>query len=486
MMKNTIMFRSITLFLLILIVIACQKEQPTSANTIPTVRVLVNGEILPFETVSPVLQGDLILLPIKPILEKLGYQCSLNPQDASLVGFRNNSALLLRALEDQFILDQQAYYHLARPYFTKGSLMVESRLLNYLDHVSIEWDEETNSLQVYDYDQLDLGLYFYGYEDEVSSFDDAVGCQKLVSGQENPFFDPTKPTIIWIHGWQNGGVVSKSRPSFYLNKNGITKHVQNQWINDGWNVAIFHWVQLADELLPYDAESKINAWNNNDVDMRWKKADGSYIIDSMPQNSVATLFAEAYEQLAMKQQNSIIRLAGSSFGGQVALHGSELIKNRGLAPLPDRIALLDIAWTLNYVDNEALYTNEITARAVDDLSPFVPIEYYRTSLLTTLFTPNELIEKSAFQEMVFDYAGSWDIELKHTVITYHYFWSEEHNLPLAYDAQFNPVGEGLSARSSNQEVRQKMGINYHWQHIQGKQTFDPSDDEFERQDGPGY
>jgi hypothetical protein len=333
---------------------------------------------------------------------------------------------------------------------------------------------------------LDLGLYFYDRTLDGNSLDDGIACQKLIPEQDNPFFDASKPTIIWIHGWQNGGVLAKSRPSFHLNIEEMDRHVQNKWIDDGWNVAIFHWVQLADELLPYDAESKINAWNNNDVNMRWKQADGSYRTDSMPQKSVATIFAEAYEQLAVLQQNPLIRLAGSSFGGQVALHGSEIIQNRGIAPLPEQIALLDIAWTLNYVDNQALYTNEISTRAINSLSPTVPMEYYRTSLLTTLFTPDALIEEAAFQEMVFDYAGNWGIELKHTVITYHYFWSKDYATPSALDGQQNPVGRALSASSTAQEIRQKMGGDYHWQHIEGKQTFDPSDDVFERQDGPGY
>ena len=35
--------------------------------------------------------------------------------------------------------------------------------------------------------------------------------------------------------------------------------------------------------------------------------------------------------------------------------------------------------------------------------------------------------------MVFDYASFFDIELKHTVITPHYFWSYEYSPTLAQD-----------------------------------------------------
>jgi hypothetical protein len=145
-----------------------------------------------------------------------------------------------------------------------------------------------------------------------------------------------------------------------------------------------------------------------------------------------------------------------------------------------------MAWTSNYVDNQSLYTTEITRRAAQALSPLIPMEYYRTSLLTTFFTPDELIEEAAFQEMVFDYAGTWGIELKHTVITYHYFWSLEQDAPPAQDNNQQSVGVALSAKTDDFTLRQMMGIQYHWQHIEGRTTIDPSDDVFERQNGPGY
>lgn len=469
-----------------LIFSSCQEEPTITPQASIVPRVLVNGVPLEFDYVQPDLNEQLVMIPAKDVFERLGYTCTLSYRDRSLVCIKDAETVVFTAGELQAILNQTAIYQLVSPYFKDGELLVEARFLEELASILLEWDEETASLQIYDYDELDYGLYFYDNEPNGWGNWDAVGCQKFVAGQENLFYDPSKPTIIWIHGWQNGGVSSKSRPGFHLNRDGIDKFVQEEWIEQGWNVAIFHWVPFADELLPNDAESKINSATNNSVDMRWKKADGSYVTEGMPTEPIAELFAQAYGELAEIQTNPIIRLAGSSFGGQVTLHGVERIKNNGITPLPSRIALLDMAWTLNYVNNEALYTNEITARAAQALSPLIPIEYYRTSLLTTFFTPDELIEEAAFQEMVFDYAGSWGIELKHTVITYHYFWSLEQAAPLAQDNNQQTVGVALSATTDDATLRQMMGTQYHWQHIVGKNTFDPSDDVFERENGPGY
>jgi len=45
-----------------------------------------------------------------------------------------------------------------------------------------------------DYNTLDYGLYWFRDKREASK---AVG-------QANAYFDPTRPTVIYIHGWQNG------------------------------------------------------------------------------------------------------------------------------------------------------------------------------------------------------------------------------------------------------------------------------------------
>ena len=467
---------------------ACQKEAPITVEPTSVPRVLLNGSPLLLEKVAPVEKGDLVMIPAEQVMEALGYRCTWNEQDLSMVCINTQNTIVFTLGQSQAILNKEPIYMLSSPMYSGSDLLIEAHFLKELSNLLVEWDRESHSLQLYDYDRLDYGMYFY--DTELNGWDDwdVIGCQKLVEGESNPFFDPNKPTVIWIHGWQNGGVSTKSRPDFHLYRNGVDEFTHNEWKQQGWNVAIFHWEQLADELLPNDAEAKINSSTNNSVGMRWKTADANYAsaFESQVDTPVAELFAQAYALLARQTNNQKIRVVGSSFGGQVALHGTERIEQQGVAPLPERIALLDMAWTRNYVNNQGLFTTEITTRAITTLAPLIPIEYYRTSLLTTFFTPRALVEKAAFQEMVFDYASTFGIELKHTVITYHYFWSLQFDPPNALDPNGQSAGVGLSAATDNTVLRQMMGQQFHWQHTQGKQTFTPQDDLFEKQTGSGY
>ena len=62
-----------------------------------------------------------------------------------------------------------------------------------LPHLSAQ--EVTTSAYSSDYDPalLSYGLYWFG---------SAQTAKKFVPGQGNPYFDPTKPTLIFAHGWQ--------------------------------------------------------------------------------------------------------------------------------------------------------------------------------------------------------------------------------------------------------------------------------------------
>ena len=41
--------------------------------------------------------------------------------------------------------------------------------------------------------ELDYGLYWFGSNNNY---------QKSIDGQRGAFYDPTRPTVIYIHGWQ--------------------------------------------------------------------------------------------------------------------------------------------------------------------------------------------------------------------------------------------------------------------------------------------
>lgn len=445
-------------------------------------RILINGIPVEYEDATPQISNGHALFPVAETLTKFGYSCRFNRWMNFLVCRKRGKKIVILPNRDYFFYNDIKVDLNVPTSVVNGEILVERKFFNYLFELLVEFDEDTQSIQLYDFDKLDYGLYFFDIQDNPSETDD-IGSQKFVPGQENPFFDPSKPTVIWVHGWQSGGVKEKHRNKFHLDKEDFDRYIHNEWKRQGWNVAIYNWVQLADEALPGHAESKINSATQSGIKMRWKKSDGKFETRNTPSESISELFAQEYERLVGVQTNPTIRLAGSSFGAQVVLHGTEIIKNKGITPLPKRMALLDMAWTPNFIASEGMYSNKISARAAQVISEDVLIEFYRTSPIPTIFTPWELVEASAFQEMKFSYAGNLGIELKHTIITEHYFWSLEYAAPPCYIGENLSTSVGLSASTDDETLRAMMGKQYHWIHREGRDTFDPGDDTFDRMDG---
>jgi hypothetical protein len=117
-----------------------------------------------------------------------------------------------------------------------------------------------------DYNVLDYGLYFFANNREASKW----------TGAANPYFDRTKPTMIYIHGWQPGATEKQKRETFDRTNAQAPFDLTNAWKSAGWNVAICYWNQFADEGEVKDAEAKV--WSTQGPrNMRWRKRDGSYV-----------------------------------------------------------------------------------------------------------------------------------------------------------------------------------------------------------------
>jgi len=96
---------------------------------------------------------------------------------------------------------------------------------------------------------LDYGLYWHGYNNAM---------QKFVSGQSNPYYNPAKPTVIYIHGWQKDHAANGyDKAGLLFSHDGVNVYTQNSWLDQGWNVGIYHWEQFADENDVQWAEAKI-------------------------------------------------------------------------------------------------------------------------------------------------------------------------------------------------------------------------------------
>jgi len=167
------------------------------------------------------------------------------------------------------------------------------------------------------------GLHWCGLEN-VCERDDHAFLGRL--------FDPSKPTVIYVHGYQPRTIIRKFRESLNWNDNddeyGLDMNAADHWLKAGWNVGVFYWASYADEDYVHDAEAKI--WSNDtSVGMRYRLltqcgtgVKWRYVSSSVPCVS---------EQLAAVLRRRFppgtasYRLVGHSLGAQVVIHTATLL-----------------------------------------------------------------------------------------------------------------------------------------------------------------
>ncbi len=214
------------------------------------------------------------------------------------------------------------------------------------------------------FSSLDYGLYWFG---------DADNYQKAIPNQSNAYYSVSKPTIIYIHGWQKGSSKALNRESFNRkDAGGPDLDLAYAWRQAGYNVGIMYWNQFADEDEVKDAEAKI--WTATGTRaMRWRNASGVYV--NGPTQSASDLLFQSYKDNLAGYTGSNIRLAGHSLGNQMAIVLAKKISdavNAGTMNsklLPKRIALLDPFYSQNgktfippfaYPVNTAFYGGGLT------------------------------------------------------------------------------------------------------------------------------
>jgi len=337
----------------------------------------------------------------------------------------------------------------------------------------------------YDPNTLSYGLYWFGLNNVN---------QKFVPGEDNPYFDPSKPTIIFVHGWQPG-ISASYPPNFtYRYTEGIFPrqvNTANAWVQAGWNVGIFYWNQFSDEPLVTDAEAKI--WTpNGPKGMRWRRGDGSYAPAPPDTPSAGELFARTYIAAMTEHPytGGNIRIAGHSLGGQMAVRMTWLVEQAiraGDAPAairPTRVALLDPYWSLgpkDYLDGQT--TAAAIRKYVADLLPTgILFEWYRSSVLTL---PNQGDRNEPMEHMML-YADMHpayvaDAMSRHIAARHLYFWS------YAFDGPPSCAGDAclhihtLLARLSDAQLAALMRSDVMWQQTGGLYTASPNDDVYTSQ-----
>jgi len=321
---------------------------------------------------------------------------------------------------------------------------------------------------------LDYGLYWFGNN---------YNNQKAVKGKYNRYFSESAPTVIYVHGWQNKTTKRMSRECFNYKASGAPDmYFAQAWIDDGWNVGVFYWNQMADEGEVQDAEAKI--WTTNGPrKMRWRRSDGSYRNDG-PSESASYLFFQAYRDAMKNYRGDEIRIVGHSLGNQMAVcvtqHIKEAVQSGQISSqlLPDRVALLDPFYSKGGKDFlGGKWTGEVARGYVSGLiDDGVLFELYRTSgASSTGFigdTNSALTDMTAFTELKPWYFGWVEQANKHIAAVWHYFWSYSFSPPSIKGSH----DDGASAITADGRIAQLMRSSKKLVHDQGAWTKTPEDD----------
>jgi hypothetical protein len=384
---------------------------------------------------------------------------------------------------------------------------------------------------------MKTGLYFHNANNDRKLAYDLEN--KEIKSLTADYYDPTLPTLIYIHGWQNGSMKEGFTPSFdnpddilgdinyaniWKNPNATVygtdytniptrskKQPSDDSISYGtsiykyrnhtskssqaWNIAVFDWVEYADESEVKDAEAKM--WTVfGPQGIRKRKSDGSYTSDS-ELKALGMGVAEACA-LSIKEfmgttfSGSEFRLAGHSLGGQMtAVVGKYLLDWNSI--VPNRIEFLDpfwSNWSKDYLNGDWVgercrwYTQEMYSRK------YVAFTHYRSSLVTGSPFVGDANDEINDTAILVNLASWWtgDQTKKHTYVEDWYFSTLANGQTV--ECKVNWWGRrrstgyhGPSAAAPTGRILEMMRQNYRWTQVEGRREINSSSHWFERKNG---
>jgi Lipase (class 3) len=328
------------------------------------------------------------------------------------------------------------------------------------------------------FEQLDVNIYWYG-PGNVS--------ERAVGGQSNPWFNPSRPTVIYIHGWQPNTTQQRKRESFDRTQYNANADVARGWIDRGWNVGIFYWNQLADESEVKDAEAKIYTVDRSKFTnaTRWRDVTGTY--RPGPDETVTQQFVRAFKSAMQNYSGSEVRIVGHSLGAQIAVTGTSALWKESKAgtlarnKLPNRVALLDHAYLSGahaWINDQ--WTGEVGRALVRENRPEIAYENYRTSGSTSNGfigdVNNGLMDITAFVEVKPWMYSAFDFAAKHNFAPGYYF-EGMNNTSAKVKCTGRPVPSASLALSA---VKAFSDAGSKFEQIDGKYSRTPSDDTWDQ------
>jgi hypothetical protein len=204
---------------------------------------------------------------------------------------------------------------------------------------------------------LDVGIYWFGMENDPGpQFEppalDADSATVKTALNAHPHFDPTRPSVLFVHGYLRGSTSRGYRPTFNWSKNfaGSDLDAADDFIKAGYNIGVFYWTQLCDDDTPHHAEVKIF-----EKPKRWLARDEKagqmryHYASKEGEKEGNGMRASVGEQLAGLLRRTFrrggssgdYRLVGHSLGAQLAVRAASLLLQHEDCVLPSRISLCD-------------------------------------------------------------------------------------------------------------------------------------------------
>lgn len=367
--------------------------------------------------------------------------------------------------------------------------------------------------------KLDYGLYWF------KSDGNALRCRE---NQDDEYFDRSKPTVIYVHGWQPGETNIKRREGFHHLSTTLDYSQVKIWKSRGYNVGVFNWNQFCNGGGPAGLiRSQTNIYGGTvlgELDflpaghsmiyaLHVEGINDSYFYDvpdsgsplffplSQTPKNVCDLFFEELQRCMSGYQpdeanGKEFRVIGHSLGTQVTGKTMWEILQRPQSgiPLPDRIALLEIAQvnvgTLIPAPNAGFTVNQIQTAFIQDLIDHgVAVEAYQSTDLASylgaaLSKVGAIHDMAAYARVRPDYYQPWQLTETHNDLVRWYLGSFEYTELPAY-SYWGPflkrdyVGPGLSASSPISWIRTLMGSQWWYEQSEGKNTFKIEDDGFQ-------
>lgn len=244
---------------------------------------------------------------------------------------------------------------------------------------------------------LDVGIYWFGHGDRA---------EKATNGDKSQFFDPSRKTVLYFHGWTGGDggwtdvckrVTTRCPEDICPDRDWL----MDKWLDDGWNVGFFYWDQFADEECTRDAEQKI--WFDRKGDgFRWKSFDSNFSVSRYHEYkksivSVTDLCVDTVKMALGGLGSSHVRFVGHSIGAQLAIRCAAMLHYENHPAAPQRLALLEPYFTKHHM-YMLRCTKMTTDSGILDFTAKASVGYVE-SLWHTRGVVTEIYKSSVFTEM---------------------------------------------------------------------------------------